>query len=87
MLSDPTLLKSAAYVDGSWMKADDASGFTIRNPATGETLGTVPDLGAAETRRAIDIANAAWPAWRALAAKDRSALLRWLVRPDCRERG
>ena len=76
MLSDPTLLKSAAYVDGSWMKADDASGFTIRNPATGETLGTVPDLGAAETRRAIDIANAAWPAWRALAAKDRSALLR-----------
>ena len=76
MLSDPTLLKSAAYVDGSWMKADDASGFTIRNPATGETLGTAPDLGAAETRRAIDIANAAWPAWRAIAAKDRSALLR-----------
>jgi succinate-semialdehyde dehydrogenase/glutarate-semialdehyde dehydrogenase len=76
MLSDPTLLRSAAYVDGHWVGADDGSEFEVRNPATGDAVGTVPDLGAGETRRAIDAANAAWPAWRELAAKERSKLLR-----------
>ncbi|MFW2405889.1 MAG: NAD-dependent succinate-semialdehyde dehydrogenase [Gammaproteobacteria bacterium] len=76
MLTDPTLLKSAALIDGEWCRADDGTEFAVVNPATGETITTTPDLGAAETRRAIEAANTAWPAWRALAAKERAALLR-----------
>jgi len=76
MLADESLLKSNAYIDGAWVGADDGAVFTVTNPATGDELTTVPDLAAAETRRAIEAANAAWPEWRALAAKKRSALLR-----------
>jgi succinate-semialdehyde dehydrogenase/glutarate-semialdehyde dehydrogenase len=76
MLSDPTLLKTFAYLNGEWCGADNGATFAVNNPATGEVLAEVPDMTAAETRRAIDAANAALPAWRALPAKDRSALLR-----------
>ena len=76
MLTDPSLLKSAALIDGAWCGADDGAAFDVTNPATGETLATVPDVGAAETRRAIDAADAAWPAWRSLTAKNRSTILR-----------
>ncbi|WP_345816027.1 NADP-dependent succinate-semialdehyde dehydrogenase [Paraburkholderia sp. PREW-6R] len=75
-LKDPTLLKSRAYIAGEWQDADDGATFEVRNPATGETIATVPRMGAAETRRAIDTANAAFPAWRATTAKQRATILR-----------
>ncbi|BCW88238.1 Glutarate-semialdehyde dehydrogenase [Alphaproteobacteria bacterium SO-S41] len=75
-LSDPTLLKSAAYVDGAFVTADAGGTFPVVNPATGETLAEVPDMGAAETRRAIEAAHAALPAWRGLLAKERAKLMR-----------
>jgi succinate-semialdehyde dehydrogenase/glutarate-semialdehyde dehydrogenase len=75
-LSDPALLKSQAYIDGAWTAADGGKSFAVRNPATGAEIARVPDMGAAETKRAIEAANAAWPAWRAKTAKARAALLR-----------
>jgi len=75
-LSDPGLFRQQCYVAGEWCDADDRATQPINNPATGEILGTVPRLGARETRRAIEAANAAWPAWRLRTAKDRAAILR-----------
>jgi len=75
-LKDPSLLKTAAYIAGEWQGADDGAAFDVVNPATGEVIATVPRMGAAETRRAIDSANAAWPAWRASTAKQRAVVLR-----------
>jgi succinate-semialdehyde dehydrogenase / glutarate-semialdehyde dehydrogenase len=70
------LLREQCYIDGRWVDADDGSTIDVTNPATGEKLGTIPRCGAAETRRAIEAATAAFPAWRARTAKDRSAVLR-----------
>ena len=64
-LKDPGLLRDRAYVDGAWIAADAGGSFPVENPANGEILANVADCGAAETRRAIEAANAAWPAWRA----------------------
>nr|WP_315221265.1 NADP-dependent succinate-semialdehyde dehydrogenase [uncultured Duganella sp.] len=75
-LKDPTLLRQQAYIDGVWSDADNGETHPVTNPATGEQIGTVPRMGAAETRRAIDAANAAWPAWRKKTAKERAAILR-----------
>jgi succinate-semialdehyde dehydrogenase/glutarate-semialdehyde dehydrogenase len=75
-LADPKLLRNQCYIDGRWADADSGKTLAVTNPATGELLGTVPNLGAAETRRAIEAANAAWPGWRAKTAKERSAMLR-----------
>jgi len=75
-LKDPSLLKGHAFLAGEWQGADDGSTFEVRNPATGQVLATVPKMGSAETRRAIEAANAAWPAWRAQPAKARAAILR-----------
>jgi succinate-semialdehyde dehydrogenase/glutarate-semialdehyde dehydrogenase len=75
-LKDPKLFRDRAYIDGAWVEADSAARFDVDNPAKGALLGTVPDCGAAETRRAIEAAAAALPAWRALPAKERSAILR-----------
>ncbi|MDR6471410.1 NAD-dependent succinate-semialdehyde dehydrogenase [Paraburkholderia graminis] len=75
-LKDPSLLKTTAYIAGEWQGADDGATFGVVNPATGEVIATVPRMGAAETRRAIDSANAAWPAWRASTAKQRAVILR-----------
>src|SRR6202045_4606796 len=75
-LKDPDLLRQQAYIDGRWCDADTGKSFPVTNPATGELLAQVPDLQAAETRRAIDAAKAAWPGWRRKTAKDRAALLR-----------
>ncbi|KVE37559.1 NADP-dependent succinate-semialdehyde dehydrogenase [Burkholderia sp. BDU5] len=75
-LKDPALLRKRAFVAGEWQAADDGATFEVRNPATGAPIGTVPAMGAAETRRAIDAANAAWPAWRKKTAKERAAILR-----------
>jgi succinate-semialdehyde dehydrogenase/glutarate-semialdehyde dehydrogenase len=75
-LKDPSLLRQQAYVDGEWCDAVEGNMITVHNPATGDQLGTVPRMGAQETRRAIDAASAAWPAWRKKSAKERSAILR-----------
>ena len=77
-LKDPTLLRQANYLDGKWVQADSGQTITVVNPATGEAIGEVPAMGTAETRRAIGAANRTYPAWRALLAKDRAAILRKL---------
>ncbi len=75
-LSDPKLFRQQCYIDGAWVDADSGETLDVTNPATGEKLGTIPKAGAAETRRAIEAANAAWPAWRAKTAKERAGILR-----------
>ncbi|MFC3107722.1 NADP-dependent succinate-semialdehyde dehydrogenase [Undibacterium arcticum] len=75
-LKDPTLLRQQAYINGQWCDADNGATFPVTNPATGDQLGTIPHMGAAETSRAIAAANDAWPAWRKKTAKERSAILR-----------
>ena len=75
-LKDPRLFHDRAYVDGAWVEADGRKRLDVDNPADGSVIGAVPDMGAAETRRAIAAANAALPAWRALPAKERSRITR-----------
>ncbi len=75
-LKDPTLARHQCHIDGVWRDADSGTTIQVSNPATGEPLGTVPNMGAVETRRAIISANIAWPAWRAQTAAHRSKLLR-----------
>lgn len=70
------LLREACYINGEWVGADDGRTISVLNKATGEQLGTVPDCGVDETRRAIAAAQAAFPAWRAKTAKERAAILR-----------
>jgi succinate-semialdehyde dehydrogenase/glutarate-semialdehyde dehydrogenase len=74
-LADPELLRELCYIDGSWIAADSGQTVDVTNPATGERLGSVPRMGASETRRAIAAAEAALPAWRALTAKERATRL------------
>jgi succinate-semialdehyde dehydrogenase/glutarate-semialdehyde dehydrogenase len=75
-LKDPGLLRQQAYINGVWTDADDGATLAVTNPATGQQIGTVPVMGAAETRRAIDAANAAWPTWRKKTARERALILR-----------
>jgi succinate-semialdehyde dehydrogenase/glutarate-semialdehyde dehydrogenase len=75
-LQDSSLLRQQAYVNGQWCAADSGERTVILDPATGDPLGRVPNMGRAETRRAIAAAQAAQPAWRALTAKERAKLLR-----------
>jgi succinate-semialdehyde dehydrogenase / glutarate-semialdehyde dehydrogenase len=75
-LQDPKLLKERCYIDGAWVPADGGATLPVHNPATGETLGVIPAMGTAETRRAIQAAAAAQPAWAARTAKERANLLR-----------
>ena len=75
-LNDSELFRQQAYIGGRWCEADNGTSFQVTNPATGEVLGQVPDMGAAETRRAIEAAKAAWPGWRHKTAKERANLLR-----------
>jgi len=77
-LKDPELFRQANYIDGKWVQADSGRTIEVRNPANGEVVGTVPAMGATETRRAIEAAHAAQAGWRAMLAKDRSAILRKL---------
>ena len=65
-LKDGALLRQQCYVDGAWIDADSRNSHAVHNPATSARIGSVPDLGAVETRRAIEAANKAWPAWRAM---------------------
>ncbi|HYB33379.1 MAG TPA: NAD-dependent succinate-semialdehyde dehydrogenase [Steroidobacteraceae bacterium] len=75
-LRDPDLLRSRALIGGQWLDAASGATCAVVNPATRETIGTVPDMGVAETRRAIEAASQAFPAWAALTAKARAAILR-----------
>ncbi|MFM9865524.1 MAG: NAD-dependent succinate-semialdehyde dehydrogenase [Micropepsaceae bacterium] len=75
-LKDPQLLRDKAYIDGEWASADSGATFDVTNPATGAVLARLPDMLEAETRRAIEAANAAWPAWAAKTAKERAQVLR-----------
>ena len=75
-LKDPSLLRMQCYIDGGWTDADNGATHDVVNPATGRAIGTVPVCGATETRRAIASADRAWPAWRDVLAKDRSAIVR-----------
>ena len=75
-LAEPSLYRERGYINGVWLDADSAATLDVVDPATGSTLGKVADMGASETRRAIEAADAAWPAWRAKTGKERGALLR-----------
>jgi succinate-semialdehyde dehydrogenase/glutarate-semialdehyde dehydrogenase len=75
-LKDPTLLRQQCYVGGAWADADGGGTIDVTNPASGEVLGTIPGFGAGETRRAIEAASRAFPAWAARTAKDRAGILR-----------
>ncbi len=75
-LTDPDLFRELCYIDGQWVGADSGETQEVNNPASGDVMGTVPKMGAEETRRAIEAAERAWPAWRAKTAKERAAVLR-----------
>src|SRR5215218_7097496 len=75
-LRDVDLLRDRGLVDGAWIEADDGRRFDVRDPATGDLVGTAPRMGVAETRRAIAAAERAQPAWRATSARDRARILR-----------
>jgi len=70
------LLKTQCFINGEWVAADGGQTITVRNPATGEAIGTVPKMGRAETKRAIETAEKAWAGWRSKLAKERSVILR-----------
>ncbi|GAB2522803.1 NAD-dependent succinate-semialdehyde dehydrogenase [Microbulbifer agarilyticus] len=75
-LNDSDLLRTQSFINGQWLDADSGDTLEVTNPANGETVATIASLGAAETRRAIEAANDAWPAWRALPVKQRAKILR-----------
>ncbi|WP_211474132.1 NAD-dependent succinate-semialdehyde dehydrogenase [Collimonas humicola] len=75
-LQNPQLLRQQALIGNEWQDADSQARFDVANPASGAVIASVPDMGAAETRRAIAAADAAWPAWRQRTAKERSNILR-----------
>ena len=77
-LNDPTLFREACFINGKWMGAGSNETIDVTNPATGQVLGTIPRMGADETRTAIEAANRAYPGWRQKTAKERSSILkRW----------
>ena len=73
-LNDKSLFRQQCYIDGAWADADSGDTINVNNPASDEILGTVPKMGADETRRAIEAANAAWPAWRAVRLRPAEAV-------------
>ncbi len=76
LLKDQELLKTQAFINGSWVDALDGATMAVTNPANGDVVATVPDMGDAETKQAIGGAHAAWGAWRAKSAKERAQVLR-----------
>jgi succinate-semialdehyde dehydrogenase/glutarate-semialdehyde dehydrogenase len=75
-LNDSSLWKERGFINGEWAAADSGLTTVIRNPASGDILGSVPDMGAAETRRAIEAAHAALPAWSRKTAGERARIMR-----------
>jgi len=75
-LKDTTLFRQQAYINGAWVDADNNQTFAVTNPANGDVLGVVPEMGREETARAIAAADAALPAWRAKTAKERAVILK-----------
>ena len=75
-LKDPTLFREQCYIDGQWVAADTAVSFAVHNKASGALLGHVPECSAVETRRAIEAAKKALPAWSARSALDRGRILK-----------
>ncbi|MEK0081858.1 NAD-dependent succinate-semialdehyde dehydrogenase [Benzoatithermus flavus] len=75
-LQDQRLFREHCYIDGAWIAAEDGRTVKVTDPATGEIIGTVPSLGVVETRRAIEAAERALPAWRAKTGKERAQILR-----------
>lgn len=75
-LRDGALLRQQAYIDGQWARGAAGATCAVRNPATGDVIASVPDLGATETREAIDAASRAFPAWSKRTAQDRALILR-----------
>lgn len=75
-LSDNDLFKQQCYIDGTWCDADSEKTLEVSNPATGDVLGTIPNMGTSETRSAIEAAETAFPLWRTKTAKERSAIVR-----------
>ena len=71
-LQDSSLLHEKCYINGQWLDANSSATITVTNPANGDVLGTIPNMGAAETQAAIEAAEAALPAWRGLTAKERT---------------
>ena len=76
MLKDPSLLCTQAYISGDWINADDGSTFEVKNPARGDVIAVVPDMGLTEVKRAIESARKSQKAWAAKTGKERSAILR-----------
>ncbi len=74
--SDPALFRRQAFIDGGWCDADGGAVFDVFNPADGTKIGTAPDLGSAETRRAIEAAGNALSGWRSRTAKERAGILK-----------
>ena len=75
-MSYTRFLKQQCYINGAWCDADSGGTINVSDPGNGTVLGTVPNMGAAETTRAIDAAEAALPAWRALTAGERAKIMR-----------
>ena len=75
-LKDQGLFRQQCFIDGKWVDADSGETVEVTNPANGKVIGTMPNAGAAETKRAISAADRAWKDWRSMTAKERAALIR-----------
>ncbi|MGH9312708.1 MAG: NADP-dependent succinate-semialdehyde dehydrogenase [Vicinamibacterales bacterium] len=75
-LQDPRLFREACYIDGAWITSGSQGAIDVDDPATGDVIGRVPKLGAAEVRQAIDAANRAFPSWQRKTAKERAVVMR-----------
>ncbi len=76
MLQNNSFFKQQCFINGQWLDAENAQTIDVTNPATGAVIGTIPKMGAVETAKAIDAANAAWPAWRDMTARARGEILK-----------
>ena len=74
-MRDSTLFRQQVYINGKWSHADNGEINEITNPSNGKVLGTVPNCGSTEAKRAIEAANNAWPKWRSKTSKERALIL------------